>query len=101
MRMTSDQWNALSTADKAAATSQVVNSSNGQFGAITGTTNIDLTGFLSQQDPNLAYTTANVATPEQYQQAQAFQSLLNGLNTGAPATIINQATANQAETASN
>lgn len=97
--MTSAQWNSLSSADKAAATAQYVTSANGQWGANTGTTNIDLTGFLSQQDPNTVFTSANVATPEQYQEAQAYQSLLNGLNIQAPTALINQSTANQAGTA--
>lgn len=97
--MTSAQWNALSAADKAAATSQVVQSNQGQFGANTGTTNIDLTGFLTQQDPNVAYTTANVATPDQYNQANAFQTLLNGMNLGSPVPLLNSANANQAGTA--
>lgn len=97
--VTRDQWNSLSAAQKAAATSQVVLSNQGQFGANTGTENIDLTGFLTSQDPNTAFSAANVATPEQYQQTQAFQALLNGLNTGAPSFTLNPATAAQAGTA--
>jgi len=97
--MNSDQWNALSSADKAAATSNYVTSANGQWGAQSGTTTMDPTKFLTQQDPNTAFTAANVATPEQYQQAQAYQSLLSGLNTGAPAALINQSTVGQAGTA--
>lgn len=89
MGLTPDQWNALSAAGKAAATSQVVRSNQGQFGANTATTNIDLTPFLTQTDPNTAITAANVATPQQYQQAQAFQSLLNGLNLQTPSMILN------------
>lgn len=97
--MTSDQWNALSAADKAAATSQVITAPNGQGGVNTGTTNIDLTQFLTSQNPNLALTAANVATPADYQKAQAFQTLLNGLNLGTPATTISPTTAAQAGTA--
>lgn len=97
--MTSAQWNALSAADKAAATSQVVQSNQGQFGANTGTETIDPTQFLTQQDPNTVFNASNVATADDYQKAQAFQTLLNGLNTGAPATLINPTTASQAGTA--
>ena len=97
--MTSDQWNALSAADKAAATSQVVNSSNGQFGANTGTTTIDPTQFLTQQNPNAVLTAANVATPQDYANAQAYQTLLNGLNLQTPTMAINPTTASQAGTA--
>ena len=97
--MSSDQWNSLSAADKAAATSQVVNSNQGQFQANTGTTTIDPTQFLTQQNPNTVFNAANVATPQDYANAQAFQTLLQGMNTQAPATIINPATAAQAGTA--
>ena len=97
--MTQDQWNSLSAADKAAATSKAVYSNQGQFGANTGTTTIDPTQFLTQQDPNTVFSTANVATPEQYQQALAFQTLLGNSTLGAPAAVINQSTANQAGTA--
>lgn len=97
--MTADQWNSLSAADKAAATSQMVTSANGQFGANSGTANIDLTNFLTSQDPNLAYNTANVATAGDYAKAQAFQTLLNGLNLNTPTMAINPTTASQAGTA--
>lgn len=99
MGITSDQWNSLSAADKAAATSQVVNSNQGQFSANTGTTTIDPSQFLTQQDPNAVFNAANIATPQDYAQAQAFQTLLSGLNLGTPQTIINSSTANQAGTA--
>src|ERR1019366_2934612 len=97
--MTSDQWNSLSAADKAASTSHAVTSANGQWGANTGTTAMDPTAFLTQTDPNALLTAANTATPEQYQQAQAYQTLLGNSTLGAPAAAINQSTANQAGTA--
>jgi hypothetical protein len=98
--MTADQWNSLTAAQKAAATSEVVMAdARNQFGTNTGTVNIDLSNFLTTQDPNLAYTAANTATPEQYQKAQAFQSLLKGLNTGAPALALNPTDASKAGTA--
>lgn len=101
MGMTADQWNSLTAAQKDAATSQTVNSANGQFGAASGTTNIDLNNFLTSQNPNLTLTTANTATPEQYKQAQAYQSLLAGLNLGTPTLAINPIDASQAGTGAN
>lgn len=94
-----DQWNTLTAAQKAAATSRAFTSANGQYGANSGTTNVDLGSFNTQLDPNAALTTANTATAGDYQKAQAFQSLLSGLNLNAPQAIINQSTANQAGTA--
>lgn len=97
--VTRDQWNSLSAAQKAAATSQVVNSNQGQFGANSGTTNIDLTGFLNQSDPNSILNAGNVATKADYDKAAAFQSLLGGLNLDTPTMAINPSTAAQAGTA--
>lgn len=97
--ITQDQWNSLSAAQKAAATSQVVSSNQNQFQANTGTTNIDLTNFLTQNDPNSLLTAANIATAGDYAKSQAFQTLLNGLNLSVPSTIINPSTATQAGTA--
>jgi len=97
--MSQDQWNSLSVAQKAAATAQTVQSNKGQFGAQTGTANIDLTNFLTQQDPNAVLNANNVATADDYAKAQAFQTLLKGLNLQTPATIINPSTATQAGTA--
>jgi hypothetical protein len=52
--------------------------------------------------PQLATTAAptvgQAATAQDYTQAQAFQNLLRGLNTQAPAMVINPSTANQAGT---
>lgn len=94
-----DQWNSLSTAQKAAATSQDVFSNQNQFGAQSGTTNVDLTNFLNQNDPNVSLNAANVATPEDYAKAKAFQSLMGGLNFAAPTMAINPTTSTQAGTA--
>ncbi len=97
--ITSDQWNSLSAAQKAAATSQDVYSNQHQFGATSGTSNIDLTGFLNQNDPNNVLNAGNVATKEDYDKAAAFQSLLGGLNLDTPTMAINPSTAAQAGTA--
>lgn len=97
--ISSDQWKALSNAQKAAATSQDVFSNQGQFGASSGTSNIDLGRFLTQTDPNAALNAGNVATPEDYAKAQAFQSLLGGLDLGTPSLAINPNAAAQAGTA--
>lgn len=98
--VTQDQWNSLSTADKAAATSQLVRAGGGgQAAANSGTTTIDNTNFLTQNDPNALLSVSNTATPQDYAKAQAFQTLLSGLNLGAPSTVINSSTANQAGTA--
>jgi hypothetical protein len=98
--ITSDQWGSLSSADKAAATSQLVRAGGGgQATAQSGTTALDPTQFLTQRDPNAVFNAANVATPQDYAKAQAFQSLLQGMNSQAPATVINPSTAAQAGTA--
>lgn len=97
--MTRDQWNSLSAAQKAAATSQTVSSNQGQYGANSGTTNIDMSQFLTQTDPTTLLNASNVATPQDYSQAQAFQTLLGGLNLNAPTATINPSTASAAGTA--
>lgn len=97
--LTRDQFNNLTAAQKAAATSQVVQSASGQTQANTGTTNVDLSNFLTQTDPNAVLNAANVATPEDYARAQAFQTLLNGMNLQTPTAIINPAASSQAGTA--
>lgn len=94
-----DQWNTLTAAQKAAATSQVVSSNQGQFNANTGTANVDLNQWLTQQDPNAVYSTANTATTDQYDKAKAFQTLLGGLNLDTPQLAINPVNAAQAGTA--
>lgn len=93
-----DQWNSLSAAQKAAATPQDVYSNQRQFGATTGTTNIDLGQFLNQTDPN-AINAGNVATKEDYDKAQAFRTLMGNLNLGAPDLVINPNAVAQAGTA--
>lgn len=97
--LSQDQWNTLTADQKAAATSQYVQTQDQKFGANSGTANIDLNQFNTQADPNAVFNAANVATPEQYQQAGAFQTLLNGLNLGTPQAVINSSTASQAGTA--
>lgn len=86
--LTRDQWNSLSSAQKAAATPQDVYSNQRQFGATSGTANIDLGQFLNQIDPN-TINAANAATSDDYAKAQAFRSLLGNLNLNAPDLIIN------------
>lgn len=97
--VTRDQWNSLSTAQKAAATSQNVYSNKGQFGALSGTTNLDLSNFLTQGAPTTAVTAENAATAADYAKAQAFQNLLGGLDLGTPTMAINPNAAKQAGTA--
>lgn len=94
-----DQWNSLTAAQKAAATPQDVYSNQRQFGATTGTANIDLGGFLNQQDPNALLNAGNVATKEDYDKAQAFKTLIGNLNLGTPDLAINPNAASQAGTA--
>jgi trimeric autotransporter adhesin len=97
--ITSDQWNSLSAADKAAATPQLITSANGQFGANTGTANISNANYLTQGNPTTAITAANVATPEQYAQSNAYNTLIGGINASTPPPVLNQITAGQAGTA--
>lgn len=94
--ITRDQWNSLSAAQKAAATSQDVYSNQRQFGATTGTANINLGDFLTQQDPNQVINMANAATKEDYDKAQAFKTLMGNLNFGAPDLVLNPNAAAQA-----
>lgn len=94
--MTRDQWNSLSAAQKAAATPQDVFSNQRQFGATTGTANINLGDFLRQQDPNQVLNAANVASKEDYDKAQAFRTLMGNLNLGAPDLVLNPNAAAQA-----
>lgn len=94
-----EQWDSLSGAQKAAATSQLVSSADNKFQANSGTANIDPTSWLSQVDPNVAFNAGNTATADQYSQAGAFQSLLKGLNLDTPTLAINPANSAQAGTA--
>jgi len=94
------------TPDQATALWQASNQANlpkwvtgpSHGGALSQTQNIDWTPFLQQTSPN-AITSANVATPEDYAKAQAFQTLLQGMNLQTPTMAINPATATQAGTA--
>jgi hypothetical protein len=92
--MTPDQASALQSALQQAATSQFMGGHN--FGAGSGTTQLDLSQFLQQTDPTQAITAANIATPEQYAQEQAFQTLLNSLPSNA---VLNPNMATSAGTA--
>lgn len=76
-----DQATQLQNALSQAATSSPMSGHN--FGAWSGTTQLDLAKNLTQADPNQAITAANIATPEQYAEQQAFQTLLGQLPTGA------------------
>jgi hypothetical protein len=76
MGITQDQWNQLSGAMSQAGTSQDMHGHN--FGAGSGTSQIDLNQFLNSQAPNA--TAGTVATPQQYQQMAAIQSLLGSKN---------------------
>jgi hypothetical protein len=95
--LTPDQTTQLQDALRQAATSQLMRGHN--FDAGSGTSQIDLSQFLTQRDPNAVINAANAATPEDYAKAQAFQTLLQGMNLQTPAAIINPATASQAGTA--
>lgn len=95
--MTQDQWNALQgSMAQAGAGNWTTPTAAGLF---TPTAQLDLQQFLTQQDPNATISAANVATPAEYAKAQAFQTLLQGMNLNAPTTLINPATAGQAGTA--
>lgn len=96
--LTREKWNALSDAKKAAATSSSVQSNKAQFGANTGTADINLGEFLKQIDPN-TINAGNAASADDYARAQAFQSLLGNLNLQAPELLINPNAKDQAGTA--
>jgi len=90
--MTQDQWNALQSGLQTAGTSTAHSGRN--FGANTGTTQMDLNSYLSQQDPTQAVTNATTATPEQYAQMAAIQQLLGAKNpTGNAINPLNSAQA--------
>lgn len=93
-----DQWNALSEAKKAAATASDVYSNQRQFGATTGTADIDLNQFLQQVDPN-TITAENAATADDYAKAQAFKSLLGNLSLKTPDLVVNPNAKDKAGTA--
>lgn len=94
MGMTQDQWTALQGAMGQAGTSQMMNGHN--FGAGSGTSQIDLSQYLTQQDPTAAINAGTVATPDQYTQMGAIQNILGSqMPQGA---AINPAMASQAGT---
>lgn len=53
---------------------------------------------LKQGVNNNIATAQTVATPDQYRQAQAFEALLKGINSGIPVPVLNQNTVDQAGT---
>lgn len=98
--MTQDQWNALKTPLQGAATSTMstgAGTGGHNFGAGSPTSQVDLTQWLTQQDPTQAITAANTATPQQYAEMQAIQSLLGSKTPQGSA--INPALASLAGTA--
>lgn len=66
----------------------------GNYGQITN----PFTSTLGQTVNNNVANANNVATEDQYNQAAAFQKLLNGLNLGIPTPTLNQSTINLAGT---
>jgi hypothetical protein len=80
--MSQEQWDALNQAAQEAATAKKYENRNAAV--MSGTTNIDLAQFLQQQNPNEALNVSNIATPEQYAQAQALQQLAAGQWSGNP-----------------
>lgn len=68
------QWGALQGAMQQAGTGQYFEGNN--FGATSPTSQIDLSQFLSQQDPSKAINAGTVATPQEYQQMAAIQNIL-------------------------
>lgn len=72
--LTQDQWNQLSGALQQEGTTQNMTAKHAGF--LTPTAQSDLSTYLSQQDPTAAINAGTVATPEQYQQMAAIQSLL-------------------------
>jgi len=84
--ISADQWNALQNQLNMAQNAQSVSSANGQWGAKSGTTDIDLTQFLTQQSPAAQLTLQNTATPEQVARAQALQTLVGANNFTSPLT---------------
>lgn len=70
----------------------------GNFGAGSPTSQVDLTQYLQENNPATAYTNANTATPEQYQEMAAIQQLL-GSQAPTTGNAIDQSTLAQAGTA--
>lgn len=97
--MTQDQANALQAALQQEGTSQYMTGHN--FGAGSGTSEENLANYNTQIDPTTAFTAGNVATPEQYAEQQAFQTLLGSLPTGAVLDPTQAAMAGTAPTSTN
>lgn len=93
--ITQEQWSTLGNELQTAANPQYVGNHN--YGAATPTQNIDISQWLTQQDPSQAITAGTTATPEQYQQMAAIQQLLGGKTPQGSA--INPALASLAGTA--
>jgi hypothetical protein len=55
---------------------------------VSGNLTNPFTSALSQSFSNNQYSPANVATTDQYAQGTAFNSLINGLNTGLPSAVV-------------
>lgn len=72
--MTADQWSALQGAMQQAGTSQ--NFTGHNFGAGSGTSQIDLSQWLSQQDPSSAINAGTVASKQDYDEMGAINQLL-------------------------
>jgi len=95
--MTADQWTALKDQLNLAQNSRTVSSNpnRNQVTVNTGTSDIQLPTWLTQQDPYAAITMANEATNPEYARSAALQTLL-GSKYNAP---LNQADIAQAGTA--
>jgi hypothetical protein len=96
--VTNDQWGTLKEQLTLAQTPQTVQSGGlRQYSAQTPTVPIDLTQYLTQQNPNAAITATNTATAKDYADLAALQSMMG---TAAPGNVpINTANASQAGTA--
>lgn len=97
--ITQDQWNQLQGSLQGAATSTgTAGNAPGShnFGAWSPTSQIDIGQFLQQQDPTKLINASTVATPEQYQQMAAIQTLLGSKTPQGAA--INPLNANRAGT---
>ena len=94
MGLTADQGAALQQAMQQAGTSQFDIGHN--FGAWTPTSQIDMSQYLTQQDPTTNVTNATTATPEQYAQMAAIQNILGSKTP--QGTAINPALASLAGT---
>lgn len=96
--MTQDQWNQLQGTLQSAGTSQWGNFGGGQAGVFSPTEQISLSNYLNSQTPNeTGINPATVATPEQYQEQAALNTLL-GSRAPLQTEALNPAMANEAGT---